>query len=179
MRFLALLLSLALPFSLLTAPGSITANTFNPCFKNCHADSALYVLLRSEEGFSPFIYKDSAGVETICNGHVVQKWEHFGQPLTGEQCEVILQEDVGKTEQVVNDLVTVPLYQNQHNSLTSFAFNVGTGALKKSTLLKKVNAKQHIEVPPQIMRYVYAGGKKQYGLVIRRRLEASLYKRVP
>ena len=172
MKYLLFLMLILIPFT-------IPASQASQCFKDCHADNKLYVLLRNAEGFSPVYYYDSAGVKTLCFGHAVKKGERFSTPLTGEQCEAILHEDVGRTEDRVNELVKVPLYINQHNSLTDFAFNLGTGALQKSTLLKRVNAGQHGEVPPQFMRYIYAGGKPQRGLQIRRRLEASLYKNTP
>jgi len=37
------------------------------------------------------------------------------------------------------NLVKKPITQNQLNALTSFAYNLGSGALASSTLLKKVN----------------------------------------
>ena len=37
-------------------------------------------------------------------------------------------------------LVKVPLNDNQFGALVSFAYNIGTGALGRSTLLRMVNA---------------------------------------
>lgn len=178
MQYLIFLLIALLPW---TSP----ANTALQCFKNCIANNKLYILLRNEEGFSPFIYKDSAGISTICNGHVVGKHEHFDQPLTGKQCEKILKKDVSATEEKVNHLVEVPLYINQHNSLVSFTYNLGAGTLAKSSVLEKVNANQHREVPSRIMVYNHvknpSTGLEQVsrGLTIRRRIEASLYQDIP
>ena len=39
----------------------------------------------------------------------------------------------------VKSVITSTLTDNQFSALVSFAFNLGIGSLKKSTLLKKVN----------------------------------------
>jgi lysozyme len=168
MRYILIMVLVFFPFT-------IFADLPDYCTSNCHADTTLYVLLRNLEGFSPFIYDDTVGYQTVCFGHKMVAGESFPQPLTGEDCQRILENDVAKAEKQVNSLVKVPLQQNQHDSLTSLVFNIGARDIKRSTLLQKVNAGKHAEVPAQIMRFVYAGGKKEKGLIIRRRVEASLY----
>ncbi len=59
-------------------------------------------------------------------------------------------------------------------ALADFAFNLGEGALRGSTLRRKVNAGQWDEVPEQLGRWVYAGGRRLAGLVRRRQAEAEL-----
>lgn len=78
-------------------------------------------------------------------------------------------------EQAVCRLIKVPLTDGQFDALVSFTFNLGSGALQRSTLRRKVNHEEHEEVPDQFMRWVWAGGKKLRGLVMRREAEASLY----
>jgi lysozyme len=70
-------------------------------------------------------------------------------------------------------LVNVPLTDNQFAVLVSFDFN--TGALDKSTLLKKLNVGDHDAVPGELMKWVNAGGKKSTGSVNRRSTEAGLW----
>jgi hypothetical protein len=90
----------------------------------------------------------------------------------------ILASDLVKFEDGVDNLVKVPLKQNQFDALVSFAFNVGLGALGKSTLLKKLNAGQYDAVPAELMKWTKAGGKELPGLVRRRRAEAALWRGV-
>jgi hypothetical protein len=50
-----------------------------------------------------------------------------------------------------------------------------SGALQCSTLRRKVNRQAHSEVPTQLVRWVWAGGRKLNGLIRRRAVEAKLY----
>ena len=44
------------------------------------------------------------------------------------------------------------------DALGSFAFNLGAGALQRSTLRRKVNRAEHDAVPGEFRRWVWAGG---------------------
>jgi len=62
--------------------------------------------------------------------------------------ERILQNDLAKFEARVEQLVKVPLTDNQFAVLVSFDFN--TGALHKSTLLRKLNKGDYAAVPGEL-----------------------------
>ena len=62
-------------------------------------------------------------------------------------------------------------------ALGSFAFNLGAGALQRSTLRRKVNREEHDAVPVEFRRWVWAGGRNLKGLIRRREAEAELYER--
>lgn len=151
------------------------------CLKNCQLTEDGYALIRFFEGYSPFIYKDVAGYPTIGYGHLIVPADKgkIKEPLLPPQAQLLLEKDAQSKIKDVNKLVHTPLYSQQFDSVTSFTYNVGSGALKKSTLLKKVNTKAHPEVPAQFERYVYAGGKKVKGLATRRAAEAKLYESAP
>jgi hypothetical protein len=70
-------------------------------------------------------------------------------------------------------MVKQPLTQNQFDVLVDFAYNAGVGALKSSTLLKKVNAAQFDAVPAELMKWTKGGGKVLPGLVRRRQAESA------
>lgn len=59
-------------------------------------------------------------------------------------------------------------------AIIDFAFNLGEGNLRSSTLRRKINAGQWDEVPAQLMRWNKAGGMVLRGLTIRRQAEADL-----
>ena len=54
-------------------------------------------------------------------------------------CNDYLRKDLEKFEAGVCRLINVPLTQNEFDSIVSFAFNVGLGALESSTFRKRMN----------------------------------------
>jgi lysozyme len=95
-------------------------------------------LVKKLEGCILEAYKDQAGVPTIGVGHT--GGVYMGQKITQAQADELLRKDLAEFVEAVNSLVKVPLNQNQFDALVIFSFNVGKGALAKSTLLKKLNA---------------------------------------
>lgn len=134
-------------------------------------------LIKRFEGFVPEIYLDAAGLPTIGYGHLIRKGEHkmFENGISKALAEELLAEDVQVAERAVLRLIDVPLTDNQFNALVSFTFNLGSSALQRSTLRRKVNREEHESVPAEFMRWVWAGGRKLRGLVRRREVEAALY----
>ena len=63
----------------------------------------------------------------------------------------------------MNDGVKVPLEQDQFDALTSFVFNVGSGAFRDSTLLRLLNEGKYDEVPEQLNRWVKAARARSRG----------------
>lgn len=59
-------------------------------------------------------------------------------------------------------------------AITSFVYNLGAGAYRSSTLRKRVNSADWTGAQEQIVRWVFGGGKKLPGLVVRRHAEAAL-----
>jgi lysozyme len=140
-------------------------------------------LIKRFEGFSAIPYLCPAGWWTIGFGAVRGP---DGQPVTAatppiaeEEAEVLLRRDVALAEHAVLRLIIVPLADGQSDALVSFAFNLGAGALQRSTLRRKVNREEHAEVPGEFRKWVWAGGKRLPGLVKRRNAEAGLYNRSP
>jgi lysozyme len=132
-------------------------------------------LIRSFESFSPTFYVCAGGYKSIAYGHVVKPGEVFNLPLSPENGEIILLKDVGVAERAISRLIHVPLSQNQWDSLTSWTFNLGSGSLERSTLRAVINRQEYDEAPDQIKKWIYAGGRKLRGLVIRREIEARLF----
>lgn len=122
-------------------------------------------------------YRDIVGVLTVGVGHVIRRGESFGKSITHEQSQELLRQDVGVVEDAVNSYVIVPLTQDQFDALASFAFNVGTGALKHSTLLRLLNAGDAQGAADQFLAWCKAGGKTQQGLLARRKSERELFLR--
>lgn len=136
-------------------------------------------LIKKWEGLRTKAYKCSAGVPTIGygltfypNGERVK----MGDIITEEQAETYLVEVLKNFQKQITPLVKTELNPHQWDALVSFSYNVGVGNLKKSTLLKKVNANPNDpSIRNEFERWVYAGKTKLNGLVARRKEEANLY----
>lgn len=138
-------------------------------------------LIKQFEGLRLTAYLCPANVWTIGYGHTSAGGApavRQGMKITKARADEILRADLAKYEQGVTDAVSVQLTQSQFDALVSFAFNCGLGALRKSTLLKRVNAKQFDRVPAELMKWTRAGGRELPGLVRRRRAEAALWRNI-
>ena len=102
-------------------------------------------LIKRFEGFSPTIYICAGGWPTIGYGHVVTEGERerFAGGIDEPEAEDLLRRDVGIAERAVLRLILVPLSDGQFDALASFTFNLGGGALQRSTLRRKVNREEH------------------------------------
>lgn len=98
-----------------------------------------------------------------------------GMSITVAQAEAALEYDLNETAAKVDELVKVELSDNQFGALVSFAFNVGTTAFAKSTLLRKLNKGDYAAVPAELARWTFNDGKPMKGLVNRRAAEAGLW----
>lgn len=90
------------------------------------------------EGTSTTAYVDVAGVPTVCTGHT--KTVHFNRLYTAEECQALLEDDLGWAFEAVKRQITVPLPEKAEVALASFTFNLGETNLRTSTLRKRLNA---------------------------------------
>ena len=125
------------------------------------------------EGCKLTAYRCPAGVWTIGVGHT--RGVKQGQKITEAQAISLLKGDLLPCENYVNNL-GVCKTQGQFDALVDFCFNLGTGALGRSTLLKFIRqgkAEQYIR--GEFAKWVKSGGKTLAGLVKRRAWEADRY----
>ena len=86
-----------------------------------------------------------------------------------------MQSDLLRYEQAVTRLVKVPLTQGKFDALVSFTFNLGGGALQRSTLRQKINRQDYEGAANEFLKWVRAGGAVSKGLVARRIAERNLF----
>lgn len=130
-------------------------------------------LIRKFEGEKLIAYLCPAGVWTIGVGHTGDVKP--GQKISKEQSDKLLQSDLDRFEKAVANLVEVELQQHEFDALVSFAFNVGSGALAKSTLLKMLNAGDRKGAADQFLRWDKANGRVLAGLTARRKAERAMF----
>ena len=130
-------------------------------------------LIKEFEGRRLVAYQDSVGVWTIGYGHTKDVWED--RLIIKKTADRLLAEDLAEFEKYVDNLVDVPLTQNQFDALVAWTFNLGPTNLSESTLLKKLNAGDYDSVPSEMKRWNKAGGEVLEGLIRRREAEAALF----
>lgn len=130
-------------------------------------------IVKEFEGFRSTAYLCPAKVWTI--GYGFTKGVKPGDTITREAADARLLKEYVAFETAVLRLVRVKLTDNQLSALVSFAFNVGTGALASSTLLRLLNGGDYAGAAAQFSRWNKAGGKTLAGLVRRRKAEADLF----
>jgi len=135
-------------------------------------------LIKHFEGCYLNAYKCPADVWTIGYGHTGNVGHTKiveGMKICQCTADVLLKNDLNVFEKAVGELVKVKLSQSQFDALVSFAFNVGSGALKRSTLLRKLNAGNYVDAANEFHRWNKAKGKVLKGLSRRRASEAYLF----
>ena len=95
--------------------------------------------------------------------------------ITQEQADEYLVSDLNHAASSVNQMVSVDMSQDEFDALCSFAFNLGVGNLKSSTLLKKLNAGDKQGAADQFLVWNKAAGKVMAGLTRRREAERTLF----
>lgn len=141
-------------------------------------------IIKRWEGFRPKPYLCPAGIPTIGYGTTVypngRKVTLQDKAITEQVADQYLRIYIQRLELQIAAALLVTLSDNRFSALVSFAYNVGIGALRKSTLLKVINAAPGAPgIRDEFMKWTKAtvNGKKVVlpGLVSRRRDEADLY----
>ncbi|MGH8521892.1 MAG: lysozyme [Gammaproteobacteria bacterium] len=139
-------------------------------------------LTKASEGFRSRLYNDAAGYCTIGFGHLLKKSRcngteptEFRNGVSEPQGAELLRKDMTQAEISVMTATKHRLTDGQYAALCDFVFNVGSGNLRKSSLLKAVNARQYDRVPGQFLRWTIAGKKVLKGLKKRREKEIELF----
>ncbi|MFC1659516.1 lysozyme [Pseudomonadota bacterium] len=160
------------------------------------------VLIKKYEGFSRYIYLCPASFPTIGYGHLckendlyltnlnlkIEQIKHILKKNNGyskqfkEQTKItlfeaenLLKKDLKIAELAVLRLIKTPLTDNQFSALVSFTFNLGSSALQRSTLRRKLNRGEYKIASMEFGKWVYADEKRLRGLIKRRKEEMLLF----
>ena len=131
-------------------------------------------IIRKWEGLQLAAYRCPAGVLTIGYGHTGPDVLE-GKKIDIFDANILLRQDVRTFEDDVNSAVKVAMSQGMFDALVSFTYNVGGGNLRKSTLLKKLNAGKIGEAAEEFKKWNKAKRKVLPGLTARREDERRLF----
>ena len=145
---------------------------------------AVALVIKWEEGgsFAPKVYLDPAKIPTQGYGSI-WRWSADGSSKVRVQ---VGDPDIDETEarrwlalemqevaRSVDALVKVPISHSQRAALQSFTYNVGSGNLASSTLLRRLNAGDAEGAAAQFLLWDHAGGVELHGLFLRREDEET------
>lgn len=132
----------------------------------------LYRLIRHFEGCKLVPYVCPAGVWTVGWG-ATGRGVVPGVPWTQAQADARLEQDARAFAAAVRQ-ASPTLDGAAWCAIADFAFNLGAGAYRGSTLRRRVDAGDWQGAREQLARWVWGGGKRLPGLVRRRAAEAAL-----
>ena len=141
------------------------------------------------EGFYGHKYRDSVGVLTICYGATAADGVDFSKTYTKGQCLDMLARDIPKYDAPLKRCIKPEVYNalpvHRHAALVSLAYNIGSGGVCKSSVVRDLNSGNlgHPGNPydargrllpgacNDFLKFDRAGGRVLQGLVNRRRAE--------
>lgn len=135
------------------------------------------ILCRAFEGFRAKPYLCPAGIPTIGYGST-----HYPDgspvrltdaPVTREQADAYLTHELTRLAPWVVALCPT-LHGNRLAAILDFAYNIGVGRLRASTLRRRINAQDWPAARAELRRWVRGGGRILPGLVRRREAEIAL-----
>jgi lysozyme len=126
------------------------------------------------EGLRLTAYQDIVGVWTVCYGET--RGVQPGDTHTRAECDAMLEREILAFREelggCLTDLDELPVPMQV--AFTSWAYNVGTGAACRSTLVRKANADDLAGACAELPRWNRAGGRVVRGLTNRRIAERDL-----
>jgi lysozyme len=138
-------------------------------------EGCLHPIDAARSQYRPYVCP--AGVLTIGWGHTNDNGRKFGPKdiWTKGECDAEFRADMRRFEDAVRRRVKVELTQHEFDALVSFTYNCGEGNLAKSSLLRKVNAKDFEGAVGEFAKWNRGGGRVLAGLTRRRAAEARLF----
>lgn len=131
-------------------------------------------LVAGWEGLYTHAYKDPVGIVTVCYGITnSDRKVRMGDRYSKEECHQMLAEALPKYNKDVKRCIpaidTFP--PHRHAAIVSFTYNVGGGALCKSSVARYLNQGRVKQGCDALLLYNKAGGRVLKGLVNRRAQE--------
>jgi lysozyme len=137
-------------------------------------------LIKHFEGVRYKPYRCPAGLWTVGVGHLIgngkQLPDSYNKTFTEREVDELLRKDLARFERGVALLfpVSYRFTQGVYDALVSFSFNLGLGALQRSTVRSALLRGDKTMAGESLLKYCRAGGKILKGLQLRRQAEHKL-----
>lgn len=143
--------------------------------------SEAVTLIKEFEGFESRAYIDTDGTPVIGYGlsRVAGKPVRVGDRISPQQADLALNNHLQEIYRELDRIVKVRLSDRQLGALASIAFNVGTNAIERSTLIEKINHRDYVGAADEFLRWDKANVNGRLlqlpGLTRRRQAERQLF----
>ncbi|MCL2658786.1 MAG: lysozyme [Betaproteobacteria bacterium] len=135
-------------------------------------------LCRRYEGLRLKPYLCPAGIPTVGYGHTGQEVRIGGPAITLKFAEELLYEDA--RTHYLSAMKSSPCLwletDGRRSAIGDFCFNLGPTRYRASILKRRIEARNWVGAVEEIKKWVFGGGKKLPGLVLRRGEESGLLK---
>lgn len=128
------------------------------------------LMLVDLEGLQTKPYKDIGGVLTVCMGETNIEMREYSKT----ECQAMLAQSVPRYYAQTMAEIKPEIPYTMQAAITSFSYNVGLAAFKRSTMLKKINAGDLVGACHELDRWVYVGRMRVQGLANRRAKEKEV-----
>ncbi|MEM9121783.1 MAG: lysozyme [Pseudomonadota bacterium] len=142
------------------SPASLTTN------------EAAIAIITESEGLRLKAYQNG-GQWLIGYGHAATAKP--GMTITEAKAVELLKSDLEMCESAIESAVTVPMTENEFSAVVSLCYNIGTGNLRSSSVVKRLNEGDYAAAADAILLWNKAGGKVNEHLASRREDERSLF----
>ena len=136
-------------------------------------------LLGELEGIVLKPYKDSVGIPTIGIGSTYYedgtKVRMADKPITTERAMQLAKNVVKSFEAKVNEVILLPMTQNQFDSMVLLCYNIGESGFARSSVARHFNKGNLQEAADSFLLWNKAGGRVLRGLTNRRKKERELF----
>jgi GH24 family phage-related lysozyme (muramidase) len=145
-------------------------------------------MLKGIEELRLFPYDDQTGMTipthagwvkgaTIGYGHLISQaeWPKYRGGITEAQADALFLLDLAPFEIAVSDSITKTLLGYEFDALVIFAFNIGVGGFRQSTVRKILNGQSSKPLEPAWKAWKKSQGKVNQGLINRRNAEWRIF----
>lgn len=132
------------------------------------------MLVGDFEGLRTTAYRDVVGIPTVCFGET--RGVKMGDVYSADECAVMLGDRLKEFEAEMVACIDAPakVPDRSYVAFLSLAYNIGSRAFCKSTLVKRLNSGNLRAACDQLLRWNRAGGRVIRGLTVRREAERKL-----
>ena len=138
-----------------------------------------FKLLGELEGIVLKPYRDSVGIPTIGIGSTYYedgtKVRMTDKPITTERAIQLAKNVVKSFEAKVNQVILLPMTQNQFDAMVLLCYNIGESGFARSSVARHFNKGDLQKAADSFLLWNKAGGKVSKGLTNRRQKERNLF----